>query len=148
MTPVTRIMRRTHHAPGGCLIFTGAKDHGGHGRVTVGSRRDGTYRSDYAHRVVWAAHHGTIPAGMVIKHRCDVAACVEVSHLELGTQSENSREMWERGRARLSNPSIITPDLIARVKAHTDEGLSLRATARALGIAPTTARRATRRAVA
>ena len=40
--------------------------------------------------------------GMVIRHTCDNARCIEPSHLMLGTQADNVRDMIERGRQKYS----------------------------------------------
>ena len=40
--------------------------------------------------------------GMVIRHTCDNARCIEPSHLVLGTQADNVRDMIERGRQKYS----------------------------------------------
>ena len=54
-----------------------------------------------AHRVAYALHHGVrIEAGseLVMRHKCDTPACVNVAHLELGTQKENIADAVSRGR--------------------------------------------------
>lgn len=50
------------------------------------------------HRYEWSKVNGPIPKGTVIKHSCDNRGCVNLNHLELGTQSDNLKEMYERGR--------------------------------------------------
>lgn len=56
----------------------------------------------YAHRSVWEDTYGPIPDGCVIKHICDNKLCVNITHLECGTQSENVKEAYDRG---LKNPT-------------------------------------------
>ena len=49
-----------------------------------------------AHRKTWIEHHGEIPKGKVIKHKCDNKKCYNIDHLEIGTQSENVKEAYDR----------------------------------------------------
>ena len=51
-----------------------------------------------AHRFVYEVAHGPIPDGMVVMHLCDNRACTNLDHLKLGTQSENLKDMYAKGR--------------------------------------------------
>lgn len=53
-----------------------------------------------AHRVSYELTHGTIPAGLWVRHTCDVRACVRPDHLILGTPRQNDRDRAIRGRSR------------------------------------------------
>lgn len=75
----------------GCLLWTGSRQNG-YGVLRV----DG--RMWYAHRYAWTIARGPIPPGLCVLHRCDVPLCVRLGHLWLGTQSENSKDMWQKGR--------------------------------------------------
>lgn len=90
-----------------------------------------------AHRLSFAHHHGPIPAGQVVRHRCDNTACVNPGHLHIGTQTDNVRDRVERGRsargeqhgrAKLSHADIQD---IRRRRAAGASGTSL---ARAYGV--------------
>ena len=53
-----------------------------------------------AHRFSYTLTHGPIPPNMVIMHTCDTPACVNPSHLRIGTLAENTRDTWVKGRAK------------------------------------------------
>ncbi|MFE4420422.1 HNH endonuclease signature motif containing protein [Streptomyces sp. NPDC056817] len=85
VAPDQRALSKTEPGPGGCLLFTGTLDKDGYGRVG-----EQGYGMRMAHRVVYEAQVGPIPADMELDHLCRVRRCVNVAHLELVTRRENS----------------------------------------------------------
>ena len=77
--------------PDECWLWAAAKNDG-YGWV----RARGKVRK--AHREAFEAVNGPTPDGLVVRHKCDVRACVNRAHLELGTRADNVRDMVERGR--------------------------------------------------
>lgn len=94
---VNKIGPIPQHRPelGRCHIWTGKLSDGRYGVFTVG--RNGTFM---AHKFAWMLAHGKIPDGQLVRHKCDFGCCVNVGHLELGTQLENMADMKSRGRER------------------------------------------------
>jgi hypothetical protein len=79
----------------GCHVFTGSKDECGYGRI-----RHPSGKLVRLHRAVWEREHGVIEAGKVICHACDNPACINLSHLFIGSQADNIRDMESKGRRR------------------------------------------------
>ncbi|RJO72884.1 MAG: HNH endonuclease [Myxococcales bacterium] len=78
----------------GCWLWIGALNPGGYGKL----RNKG--KSYIASRASWLAHHGPIPNGICVLHRCDTPSCVNPNHLFLGTNLDNSRDMSRKGRRK------------------------------------------------
>lgn len=79
----------------GCLLWLGSTLPGRlYGRL---SYRGTQY---LAHRAAWMARHGAVPKGLVVRHKCDNPACVNIEHLSLGTQADNIEDKRARNRFR------------------------------------------------
>lgn len=77
----------------GCLLWLGGSVHTfGYGQIKMGGRMS------YAHVLQWERHHGPVPKGMYVCHKCDMPACIEPSHLFLGTMADNLADMRAKGR--------------------------------------------------
>jgi len=75
-----------------CKLWEGAKTKDGYGSKKVNKV------VCYVHRLEWEKHNGPIPRGLVIRHKCDIRHCYEITHLELGTQKQNIADSIKRGR--------------------------------------------------
>lgn len=86
-----------HHSlpqPNGCVLWGGGKS-SGYGYISI----EGGLKMR-AHRFAWVLRHGEIPDGLRVCHRCDVPGCINVDHLFLGTDADNSSDKIAKGRLR------------------------------------------------
>lgn len=70
-------------------------------------------RGVFAHRVAWALTNGPIPAGLWVLHNCptgDNPACVNPSHLFLGTARINTVDMVRKGRCPVAKLTLALVD--------------------------------------
>lgn len=76
----------------GCVEWPFGKDGFGYGCITYLGKKT------RAHRVQWERHNrAIIPEGMVVRHSCDNASCVNPAHLLIGTQADNIRDQEAHG---------------------------------------------------
>jgi hypothetical protein len=76
----------------GCWEWQGGFRAGtGYGRISVGSRADGTRRDLSAHVAAYLEFKGEIPEGMEIDHLCRNRACCNPDHLEAVPHKVNLR---------------------------------------------------------
>jgi hypothetical protein len=103
---------RPHLGP--CWIWKGgiATHCGGYG--VFPRNRKGLRKVFRAHRVSYVLEKGPIPDGKLLRHRCDVPACVRPSHLLPGTEKQNAQDMVRRGR----HWTKVRPERIPRGEQH------------------------------
>jgi HNH endonuclease len=85
-------LEKTTARKNGCWIWEKSKNRIGYGATSYRSK------SILAHRLAWIVFHGDIPQGMKICHSCDERSCVNPDHLFIGTQRDNIRDMFIKGR--------------------------------------------------
>ncbi len=51
-----------------------------------------------AHRISWILHHGSIPRGGCVLHRCGSRICANPKHLYIGSHKDNARDRVADGR--------------------------------------------------
>lgn len=99
--PCDRLWAKVPDMPGDdCWLWTGATAHKGYGYIGIGSVVNGTRRNIHTHRLSYILCRGDIPRGLFVLHSCDTPACVNPSHLFLGTNSDNMQDCSAKGRLR------------------------------------------------
>ena len=57
------------------------------------------------HRMSWMIHFGEIPDGLFVCHKCDNRKCVNPNHLFLGTNQDNMKDAFNKGRLNMPTSS-------------------------------------------
>lgn len=65
------------------------------------------YKRQLLSRYTYEQNFGKIPTGLIIRHKCDNPACINIEHLELGTQKDNVQDMIKRGRKPIGENSPV-----------------------------------------
>ena len=131
--------------PDSCWLWTTHQVDDGYGKIQVGPldrKRIG------AHRVSWYLNNpGGFPSiSQVVRHRCDNPPCVNPDHLEIGTVSDNNRDMMIRGRNRpprgeMNGKSRLRESDVIDARYQFMTGRSTSSIARCLGVAHSLASR-------
>ena len=99
-----KLLNKARLTDAGCWEWVGTRRRGygmlSHGNKTVS-----------AHRIAYAAYHGPIPSGMVVRHTCDNPSCINPDHLCHGTQQDNVMDRDARGRRDVKGEQVGTAKL-------------------------------------
>ena len=118
MTDKLTLYRRSRLTETGCWEWIGARTTAGYGEI---NRKR---RVRYVHRIAWELHHGPIPAGKWVLHRCDNPPCWNPDHLFLGTHRDNVADKMLKGRHRHGHlygddhPTRKRPEIVKRGEHH------------------------------
>lgn len=126
-----------------CWLWCGFVDDLGYGIASC-------FGEHKAHRLAWKLFFGDIPKGLKVCHSCDVRNCVNPDHLKLGTQGDNVREMFARGRAErigvkgeANHHSKLTEEQVRAMRTiRSETGISYKRLAKQFGVTAMTAYRA------
>ena len=81
-----------------CLSHCTDKD--GYVRIRYKGKHDRLFR------VLYQQKYGKILKGLVLRHLCNNAWCVNIEHLKVGTQKENYQDMVNCGRSRKGKKNL------------------------------------------
>ena len=85
----------------GCIkCLSHCMDKDGYVRIRYNGKHDRLFR------VLYQQKYGKIPKGLVLRHLCNNAWCVNVEHLKVGTHKENAQDMVKCGRSGKGKPNI------------------------------------------
>ena len=121
----------------GCWIWTGGTSRG-YGLIRVKGGK-----ALRAHRVLWELHHGPIPDGLSVLHKCDTPLCVNPQHLFLGTQADNLADASMKGRiarGQRAHFTKLTDEQVAEIRRCLSEGTPIKEIGRRFQIDPHTVR--------
>jgi hypothetical protein len=79
----------------GCIEFSGSIRRDGYGVAQFQGKQY------LAHRLAFSLNeykHPMALTGLVVRHKCDNPSCINVEHLEPGTQADNMTDMAARNR--------------------------------------------------
>jgi hypothetical protein len=110
-----------------CIEWPHARTTAGYGKLSIGGKKW------EAHRRIWYIRHGPIPKGMCVCHKCDNPACINLDHLFLGTQGDNIRDCYAKGRRKPPSKPAITEQTAVKIKLLSGD-LSYRQMAITLGV--------------
>src|SRR6478735_3653279 len=84
--------------PTPCVIWQGALDRDGYGRITK-FLTDGTRRQLGVHRHIMELYLGRhLETHEIVLHACDNRVCYAVAHLSIGSTQDNTADMVAKGR--------------------------------------------------
>lgn len=108
--PIDRLLARVTYEPNsGCWLWTGNTNHKGYGQIGLGANK-----MLATHRVAYEALVGPIASGLHVMHSCDVRCCCNPAHLSLGTNADNARDRWLKGRYPTPKKQTAASGLWAR----------------------------------
>ena len=104
------------NAPNNCWEWTASLDSKFYGQFRLNGK------NILAHRLSWIILVGLIPDNLCVLHKCDNTKCINPDHLWLGTQQDNIKDMFKKGRAKSrigeSNPACkLTTKQVLCIKA-------------------------------
>lgn len=98
-----RFWNRVVKHKSGCWLFGGENFGNKYGQIAFSGRDNG---HTTAHRYSYEIHHGEVPRGKFVCHKCDVKNCVNPDHLYAGDHEDNNQDIVDRGRNKRKGDRI------------------------------------------
>lgn len=100
------VVSESNDSSEGCFEWQGAKDSGGYGNIVIKNNAFGT------HIVMWSIKRNRFPIKCeIVRHMCDNPCCCNPDHLEIGSRSDNAKDMKHHGESHHS--AILTDEQVA-----------------------------------
>jgi len=96
-----------------CWIWNGSKTKQGYGNLQINGK------TIYAHRLMAQLTKEDFDEKKVVRHKCDNPACINPSHLCLGTQKDNMQD-WKNKKKKKAQ--YVSPTLFSENPAWREEG--------------------------
>lgn len=112
-----RLASNCRLADNGCIVWDGPFSPRGYGHIGV--RVGGKLKTYRTHRLAYELRHGAIPVGLVVRHKCDNPPCINMDHLELGTDADNTADRQVRGRTAIrerNGAAVLTSDQVDEIR--------------------------------
>lgn len=89
----------------GCWLWTGATIllPSGYEYPVLSIKEDGKWKCKRASRLSFRCYRGPLPDELDVCHTCDTPLCIRPDHFFLGTQLDNARDSWRKGRHAWNN---------------------------------------------
>lgn len=119
LTLLIERIRSRCHVEGDCLLWDAGTSASGYGRMHLTESERSLLMldsSEWVHRVMWAALHGPIEPGTIVKRSCGRRECCAPDHLHTGSDGSTVRALcWHpavradiiRRRERGESPASI-----------------------------------------
>ena len=114
-----------------CWTWLAYKQGSGHGQLTFGQKRY------YAHRIAYYLSNADYNEFLCVIHKCDNPPCCNPKHLIQGTQSENMRDMVNKGRNTKGTEvsGVLSEEQVLEIIRLNEEGyISQKGLARKFGV--------------